>query len=67
MLDTGDAFTNTGRYNTIDFTNGGDIRGLIRALDAYLKVAIEFAASSFISDALGGFSVQSAGKRRQMQ
>jgi hypothetical protein len=27
------------RYNTIDFANGGDIRGLIRAADAYLKVA----------------------------
>ena len=39
VLDTGDTFTNTGRYNTIDFANGGDIRGLIRAADAYLKVA----------------------------
>jgi cyclase len=39
VLDTGDTFTNTGRYNTIDFTNGGDIRGLIRAVDAYLKVS----------------------------
>ena len=39
VLDTGDTFTNTGRYNTIDFTNGGDIRGLVRAVDAYLKVA----------------------------
>jgi cyclase len=39
VLDTGDTFGNTGRYNTIDFTNGGDIRGLIRAVDAYLKVS----------------------------
>ena len=39
VLDTGDTFTNTGRYNTIDFTNGGDIRGLVRAVDAYLKVS----------------------------
>jgi glyoxylase-like metal-dependent hydrolase (beta-lactamase superfamily II) len=39
VLDTGDTFTNTGRYNTIDVANGGDIRGLIRAVDAYLKVA----------------------------
>jgi len=39
VLDTGDTFTNSGRYNTIDFANGGDIRGLIRAVDAYLKVA----------------------------
>jgi glyoxylase-like metal-dependent hydrolase (beta-lactamase superfamily II) len=39
VLSTGDTFTNTGRYNTIDFANGGDIRGLIRAVDAYLKVS----------------------------
>jgi cyclase len=39
VLDTGDTFTNTGRYSTIDFANGGDIRGLIRAADAYLKVS----------------------------
>jgi len=39
VLDTGDTFTNAGRYSTIDFANGGDIRGLIRAADAYLKVA----------------------------
>jgi cyclase len=39
VLDTGDTFGNTGRYNTIDFANGGDIRGLIRAADAFLKVS----------------------------
>jgi len=39
VLCTGDIFGNTGRYNTIDFGNGGDIRGLIRALDAYIKVS----------------------------
>jgi cyclase len=39
VLCTGDTFGNTGRYNTIDFSNGGDIRGLIRALDAYIKVS----------------------------
>ena len=39
VLDTGDTFTNAGRYSTIDFANGGDIRGLIRAADAYLKVS----------------------------
>jgi cyclase len=39
VLDTGDTFGNTGRYNTIDFANGGDIRGLVRAADAYIKVA----------------------------
>jgi glyoxylase-like metal-dependent hydrolase (beta-lactamase superfamily II) len=39
VLDTGDTFGNTGRYNTIDFANGGDIRGLVRAADAFLKVS----------------------------
>jgi cyclase len=39
VLATGDTFTHTGRYNTIDYNNGGDIRGLIRAVDAYLKVS----------------------------
>jgi glyoxylase-like metal-dependent hydrolase (beta-lactamase superfamily II) len=39
VLATGDTFTNSGRYNTIDFSNGGDIRGLVRAVDAYLKVS----------------------------
>jgi cyclase len=39
VLDTGDTFGNTGSYNTIDFANGGDIRGLIRAVDAFLKVS----------------------------
>jgi len=39
VLDTRDTFGNTGRYNTIDFANGGDIRGLIRAADAYIKVS----------------------------
>jgi cyclase len=39
VLDTGDTFGNTGRYNTMDFANGGDIRGLIRAADAYIKVS----------------------------
>jgi cyclase len=34
-----DTFGNTGHYNTIDFANGGDIRGLIRAVDAYIKVS----------------------------
>jgi cyclase len=39
VLDTGDTFGNTGRYNTIDFANGGDIRGLIRAADAYITAS----------------------------
>jgi glyoxylase-like metal-dependent hydrolase (beta-lactamase superfamily II) len=33
VLATGDIFANTGHYNTIDFANGGDVRGLVRALD----------------------------------
>jgi glyoxylase-like metal-dependent hydrolase (beta-lactamase superfamily II) len=39
VLATGDIFVNTGHYNTIDFANGGDIRGLIRALDAFINLS----------------------------
>ena len=39
VLCTGDTSNNTKRYQTIDFANGGDIRGMIAAHDAYLKVA----------------------------
>ena len=39
MLCTGDTSNNTKRYQTIDFANGGDIRGMIAANDAYLKAA----------------------------
>jgi glyoxylase-like metal-dependent hydrolase (beta-lactamase superfamily II) len=39
VLCTGDTFNNLKRYQTIDFANGGDVRGMIRALDTYLKVA----------------------------
>ena len=39
VLCTGDTMTNTKRYQTIDFANGGDIRGMIRATETYLKVA----------------------------
>ncbi|HXF89243.1 MAG TPA: MBL fold metallo-hydrolase, partial [Xanthobacteraceae bacterium] len=35
----GDTFNNLRRYQNIDYANGGDVRGMIRALDAYLKVA----------------------------
>ncbi len=38
VLSTGDTFTN-GRYPNIDFANGGNIRGMIAATDAYLKLA----------------------------
>jgi cyclase len=37
VLVTGDTFTN-GRYPNIDFANGGNIRGMIAASDAYLKL-----------------------------
>ncbi len=39
VLCTGDTMNNTKRYQTIDFANGGDIRGMISATEAYLKVA----------------------------
>jgi glyoxylase-like metal-dependent hydrolase (beta-lactamase superfamily II) len=39
VLCTGDTMNNTKRYQTIDFANGGDIRGMIQATDTYLKVA----------------------------
>ncbi len=39
VLCTGDTMNNNHRYQTIDFANGGDIRGAIRATDAFLKVA----------------------------
>jgi glyoxylase-like metal-dependent hydrolase (beta-lactamase superfamily II) len=39
VLATGDTFNNLKRYQNIDFANGGDVRGMIRALDTYLKVA----------------------------
>jgi cyclase len=37
VLSTGDTFTN-GRYPNIDFANGGNIKGMISAADAYLKL-----------------------------
>jgi glyoxylase-like metal-dependent hydrolase (beta-lactamase superfamily II) len=39
VLATGDTFNNLKRYQNIDFANGGDVRGMIRAMDTYLKVA----------------------------
>ena len=38
VLATGDTFIN-GRYPNIDFANGGNIKGMIAAADAYLKLA----------------------------
>lgn len=39
VLCTGDTFNNLKRYQNIDYGNGGDVRGMVRALDTYLKVA----------------------------
>src|SRR5881227_559945 len=39
VLCTGDAVNNLKRYQTIDYRNGGDVRGMIRVADTYLKVA----------------------------
>jgi cyclase len=39
VLATGDTFRNDMRYQNIDFANGGDVRGMIRALNTYLQVA----------------------------
>src|SRR3954447_22175552 len=39
VLATGDTVNNLKRYQTIDYRNGGDVRGMIRIADTYLKVA----------------------------
>jgi cyclase len=39
VLCTGDTVNNLKRYQTIDYRNGGDVRGMIRAADTYLKLA----------------------------
>ena len=39
VLATGDIMSNTKRYQSIDYPNGGDIRGVVRALDALLAIA----------------------------
>src|SRR5689334_3266428 len=39
VLCTGDTVNNLKRYQNIDFANGGDVRGMIRASDTYLKIA----------------------------
>jgi glyoxylase-like metal-dependent hydrolase (beta-lactamase superfamily II) len=39
VLSTGDIMNNNHRYQQVDFANGGDIRGMIRATDAWLKLA----------------------------
>jgi len=37
VLCTGDTVNNLKRYQSIDYRNGGDVRGMIRASDTYLK------------------------------
>lgn len=39
VIFTGDLFYNDGRYPMIDCANGGDIRGMVRANEAFLKLA----------------------------
>src|SRR3954466_9739777 len=39
VLCTGDTVNNLKRYQNIDFANGGDVRGMIRAADTYLRAA----------------------------
>src|SRR6266853_4287162 len=39
VIFTGDLFYNNGRYPTIDYANGGDIRGIVRANEAFLMLA----------------------------
>ena len=51
VIFTGDLFYNNGRYPTIDFANGGDIRGMVRANEAFLKLAT---ADTRIASSRGG-------------
>jgi glyoxylase-like metal-dependent hydrolase (beta-lactamase superfamily II) len=39
VICTGDVMNNRHRYQQVDFANGGDIRGMIRATNDWLKVA----------------------------
>jgi cyclase len=39
VLCTGDTANNLRRYQNIDYANGGDVRGMIRALDTYIKAS----------------------------
>ena len=39
VIATGDNFNNLKRYQNIDFANGGDIRGMIRANAAFMSIA----------------------------
>jgi cyclase len=39
VLSTGDIMNNNHRYQQVDFANGGDIRGMVRATEIWLKLA----------------------------
>jgi glyoxylase-like metal-dependent hydrolase (beta-lactamase superfamily II) len=39
VLSTGDVMNNNHRYQQADYANGGDIRGVVRGTDAFLKVS----------------------------
>src|SRR5262245_26733427 len=39
VLCTGDVMNNNHRYQQVDFANGGDIRGMVRTTDLWLKLA----------------------------
>jgi cyclase len=39
VICTGDVMNNRHRYQQVDFANGGDIRGMVRATDEWLKLA----------------------------
>src|SRR6202030_2290842 len=39
VLCTGDIMNNNHRYQQVDFANGGDIRGVVRGTDEFLKLA----------------------------
>jgi cyclase len=39
VIATGDVMNNNHRYQQVDFANGGDIRGMIRATNAWLQLA----------------------------
>jgi glyoxylase-like metal-dependent hydrolase (beta-lactamase superfamily II) len=39
VLCTGDTFNNLKKYQNIDFANGGDVRGMIRAVETFMNIA----------------------------
>ena len=51
VIFTGDLFYNNGVYPMIDYANGGDIRGMVRANEAFLKLAT---AETKIASSRGG-------------